>query len=392
MLTGELGQVRHEMEKRMAMKDEEIESIRKSLTVEIEQLNGRLSDAEARLKAEVLRLKKKMQITITELEMTLDVANKSNIDLQKTVKKYSLQMTEMQAHYDDTQRQLQATLDQYGIAQRRIQALTAEAEEIRNNLDQACRLKRVAEETCEEYRVRINEMQTVNVNLTSIKSKLEQELANLTSDYDDVTKELKMVDERFLKVQMELKHTVDILTEEQTRIVKIETIKKSLEIEVKNLSIRLEEVEASAIAGGKRVISKLEARLRDLELAFDNEKRLHSETQTVLRKKDRNVKELMIQMEEDQQNILMLQETLDKQSQKVNMYKRQLQEQETMSSQNISRVRRFQRELETAEERAESAETNLNMIRTKHRSFVTQTSAMPGGSVTVVRESRTIEQ
>jgi len=392
MLTGELGQVRHEMEKRMAMKDEEIESIRKSLTVEIEQLNGRLSDAEARLKAEVLRLKKKMQITITELEMTLDVANKSNIDLQKTVKKYSLQMTEMQAQYDDTQRQLQATLDQYGIAQRRIQALTAEAEEIRNNLDQACRLKRVAEETCEEYRVRINEMQTVNVNLTSIKSKLEQELANLTSDYDDVTKELKMVDERFLKVQMELKHTVDILTEEQTRIVKIETIKKSLEIEVKNLSIRLEEVEASAIAGGKRVISKLEARLRDLELAFDNEKRLHSETQTVLRKKDRNVKELMIQMEEDQQNILMLQETLDKQSQKVNMYKRQLQEQETMSSQNISRVRRFQRELETAEERAESAETNLNMIRTKHRSFVTQTSAMPGGSVTVVRESRTIEQ
>lgn len=75
----------------------------------------------------------------------------------------------------------------------------------------------------------------------------------------------------------------------------------------------------------------------------------------------------------------------------VNLYKRQLQEQEVMSSQNISRVRRFQRELETAEERAENAETNLNMIRTKHRSFVTQ-SSVPGGTVTVVKQTRTIEE
>jgi hypothetical protein len=34
-----------------------------------------------------------------------------------------------------------------------------------------------------------------------------------------------------------------------------------LEIEVKNLSVRLEEVEANAIVGGKRIISKLEARV-----------------------------------------------------------------------------------------------------------------------------------
>ena len=70
-----------------------------------------------------------------------------------------------------------------------------------------------------------------------------------------------MADDRCMKVQSELKHTTDILNEEQVRIVKIETIKKSLEVEVKNLTIRLEEVEASAIAGGKRVISKLEARV-----------------------------------------------------------------------------------------------------------------------------------
>ena len=56
------------------------------------------------------------------------------------------------------------------------------------------RQKRSAEEACEEFRAKINELQTINVNLTSVKSKLEQELVNLTSDYDEVTKELKVGD------------------------------------------------------------------------------------------------------------------------------------------------------------------------------------------------------
>lgn len=71
----------------------------------------------------------------------------------------------------------------------------------------------------------------------------------------------QLCDERYQKVQVELKHTVEILHEEQERIIKIEAIKKSLEIEVKNISVRLEEVEANAIVGGKRIISKLESRV-----------------------------------------------------------------------------------------------------------------------------------
>lgn len=63
------------------------------MSIEIDQLNSRLVEAETKLKTEVTRIRKKMQITITELEMTLDVANKNNIELQKTIKKQSLQLT-----------------------------------------------------------------------------------------------------------------------------------------------------------------------------------------------------------------------------------------------------------------------------------------------------------
>lgn len=390
-LASEYGQYRHEAERRLAEKDEEVEAIRKQTAIEIEQLNARVVEAETRLKTEVSRIKKKLQIHITELEMSLDVANKTNIDLQKICKKQSLQLTELQAHYDEVQRQLQQTLDQYGVAQRRLQSLTGELEETRLNYENALRSKRAVELQYEESQVRINEFVVINANLSSAKSKIEQEISQIASDYDEVTRELRLSDERYQKVQIELKHTVEILHEEQERIVKIETIKKSLEVEVKNLSIRLEEVETNAVVGSRRIISKLEARIRDMELELEEEKRRHAETIKILRKKERTVKEVMIQCEEDQKNVMLLQETLEKATQKINIYKRELNEQEGMSQQSVTRVRRFQRELEAAEDRAEQAESNLTMIRSKHRTFVT-TSTVPGSQVYMVQESRTISE
>uniref|UniRef100_A0A182M0M7 Paramyosin n=1 Tax=Anopheles culicifacies TaxID=139723 RepID=A0A182M0M7_9DIPT len=384
--------VRREI-KNFAVKTQEfLHDTSKQTSIEIEQLNARVVEAETKLKSEVQRIKKKLQIQITELEMSLDVANHTNIELQKTIKKQSLQLTEMQAHYEEIQRQLQSTVDQYGIAQRRIQSLTGELEEIRVNYDSSLRAKRQVEVSLEEATTRINELSVVNANYASLKAKLETELQTLAADYEEVTRELRVSDERYQKIQVELKHTVELLHEEQERIVKIEAIKKSLEVEVKQLSVRLEEVEVNAVAGSRRIINKLEARLRDIEVELDEERRKHAETIKILRKKERSVKEVYIQIEEDQKNIQILQDALEKANQKIAAYKRQLTEQEQCSQQCVTKVRRFQRELEAAEDRADVAESNLSMVRAKHRTFVT-TSTVPGSQVYLVQETtRTINE
>jgi len=392
-LSAEIAQLRHDYEKRLQEKEEEIELLRKQMQIEIEQMAARLVEAETKLKTEVMRLKKKYQIQITELEMSLDVANKNNIELQKTIKKQSLQIIDLQNHYDELQRQLQTTLDQYGIAQRRIQALQAELEEMRVNIEVAVRAKRAAEQQYEEAHARVNELITINVNISAARSKLEGELSALQSDYDEVSKELKLADERCTKVSSELKHTIDILHEESERVVKIESIRKSLEIEVRNLQIRLEEVETNALVGGKRVISKLEARIRDIEIECEEEKRRHAETTKLLRKKERQVKEILITCEEDHKNMSLLTDQVEKLNQKINVYKRQLNETEGMSQQSLTRVRRFQRELEAAEERAESAESNLTFIRHKHRNWVSTSQPAQSGTkqIYVVEEHRHVE-
>jgi hypothetical protein len=54
------------------------------------------------------------------------------------------------------------------------------------------RAKRTAELQYEEAVTRVNELTTINVNLASAKSKVEQELATLAGDYDEVTRELRV--------------------------------------------------------------------------------------------------------------------------------------------------------------------------------------------------------
>jgi vacuolar-type H+-ATPase subunit H len=64
-----------------------------------------------------------------------------------------------------------------------------------------------------------------------------------------------------------------------------------------------------------------------MEIELESEKKNHAETIKILRKKERQVKEIVIQCEEDQKNVLLLQEALDKANGRLSQYKRQLSEQ-----------------------------------------------------------------
>merc|ERR1712193_511475 len=115
-------------------------------------------------------------------------------------------------------------------------------------------------------------------------------------------------------------------------------------------------------------------RIVELEEFLTKEKKLHVETTTALHKKETSVKALLLQSEEDRKNILILQESLEKLNEKIKMYKKQLEEQEQISNSNIMRVKKFQRELEAAESRANEAESSLNAFRSRARVFATAES------------------
>merc|ERR1712001_360731 len=164
-------------------------------------------------------------------------------------------------------------------------------------------------------------------------------------------------------------HFEGLLREESVKVQKLDNVKKALETEVKNMTIRIEEIETTAISSSKRTIQKMEMRIVELEEFLSKEKAMHVETTTHLHKKERSVKELLLQSEEDRKNILILQAFLERLNEKIKIYKRQLEEQEAISNSTIMRVKKFQRELESAEARANEAESSLNSFRSQQRVF-----------------------
>ena len=52
------------------------------------------------------------------------------------------------------------------------------------------------------------------------------------------------------------------LRQEQEHALQVERLRKGLEQQIKDLQTRLDEAEANALKGGKRIIAKLEQRVR----------------------------------------------------------------------------------------------------------------------------------
>ena len=77
--------------------------------------------------------------------------------------------------------------------------------------------------------------------------------------------------------------------------MKIDQAKKSLENEVRSLSVRIEEIETNSVATSKRTIQKMEVRIEELEMMIINQKESHATTMTELQTKTRRIEELIPQ-------------------------------------------------------------------------------------------------
>merc|ERR1712242_233131 len=123
----------------------------------------------------------------------------------------------------------------------------------------------------------VAELTSANQNLGQVKTKIEKDLAAVTRDYSDIARELKLADDH---------------------------AKKALEKEVHTLSVKIEEIETNSVATSKRTIQKMEIRITELEEMINVEKKSHAATMTELQTKTRQIKELVLQSEEDRKNIL----------------------------------------------------------------------------------------
>uniref|UniRef100_A0A8C8EFC7 Myosin heavy chain n=1 Tax=Otus sunia TaxID=257818 RepID=A0A8C8EFC7_9STRI len=364
----ELNQVKSEIDRKIAEKDEEIDQMKRNHLRIVESMQSTL-DAEIRSRNEALRLKKKMEGDLNEMEIQLSHANRVAAEAQKNLRNAQAVLKDTQIHLDDALRTQEDLKEQVAMVERRANLLQAEIEELRAALEQTERSRKVAEQELMDASERVQLLHTQNTSLINTKKKLETDIAQIQGEMEDTIQEARNAEEKAKKAITDAAMMAEELKKEQDTSAHLERMKKNLDQTVKDLQHRLDEAEQMALKGGKKQIQKLEARVRELEAEVDSEQKRSAEAVKGVRKYERRVKELTYQSEEDRKNILRLQDLVDKLQMKVKSYKRQAEEAEELSNVNLSKFRKIQHELEEAEERADIAESQVNKLRVKSREF-----------------------
>nr|XP_019963611.1 PREDICTED: myosin heavy chain, fast skeletal muscle-like [Paralichthys olivaceus] len=364
----ELTQVKGEVDRRLAEKDEELEQMKRNHQRIVETMQSAL-DAETRSKNDAMRVRKKMETDLNEMEIQLSHSNRQAAEAQKQLRNMQAHLKEQTLHLDDALRSQEDLKEQVSMVERRSSLLQAEVEELRAALEQSERGRKLAEQELTDASERVGLLHSQNTSLLNSKRKLDADVSQLQGEVEDAIQEARNAEEKAKKAITDAAMMAEELKKEQDTSSHLERMRKNLEVSVKDLQHRLDEAENMALKGGKKQLQKLETRVRELEGEVENEQKRASEAIKGIRKYERRVKELTYQTEEDKKTVLRLQDLVDKLQLKVKAYKRHNEEAEEQANIHLAKLRKVQHELEEAEERADIAESQVNKMRTKSRDF-----------------------
>ncbi|XP_046879893.1 myosin-7-like [Hypomesus transpacificus] len=362
----EFNQVKADIERKLVEKDEEMEMAKRNQQRVVDSLQSSL-ESETRSRNEALRLKKKMEGDLNEMEIQLSQANRQAAEAQKQLKGLHAHMKDSQLQLDDALRGNDDLKENIAIVERRNNLLQAELDELRSMVEQTERGRKLAEQELLDVSERVQLLHSQNTSLLNQKKKLEGDTSQLQNEVEEAVQECRNAEEKAKKAITDAAMMAEELKKEQDTSAHLERMKKNMEQTIKDLQHRLDEAEQIAMKGGKKQVQKLEARVRELETEVELEQKKGGDSVKGVRKYERRIKELTYQTEEDRKNLSRLQDLVDKLQLKVKSYKRTAEEAEEQSNSNLGKFRKLQHELDEAEERADIAESQVNKMRTKSR-------------------------
>merc|ERR1712088_1299016 len=194
----EMSQVRQEIDRRIQEKEEEFEHSRKNHQRALESMQASL-EAEARAKEEALRIKKKNEADINEMEIALDHANKAHNEGKKAMKRTHMQLGDVNAAIEE-EKAKKAMVDAGRLA-----------DELRSEQDHAAAQEKAA--------------RTTEVSLAEMQNKAEQASFAIARGAAQIPAKLE---DRAHAIEMELNRTIQHTDEVHKTITKGERRVKEL--------------------------------------------------------------------------------------------------------------------------------------------------------------------
>ena len=174
----EVNQVRADIEKRIQEKEEEFEGTKRNHAKQLEQMQYSI-EAEGKAKAEAMRIRKKLELDINELESALEHAHMANMELQKNIKQYQDRIKEKMLQLEEEQHAKDNAREFMLAAEHKANSLQNALEETKTMLEQADRARKQSEQELTDTNETLADQTVQNQSLSTQKRRLEQDITDL---------------------------------------------------------------------------------------------------------------------------------------------------------------------------------------------------------------------
>ena len=142
-------------------------------------------------------------------------------------------------------------------------------------------------------------------------------MADLRGEAEDASTDARSMEDKARKSMLDAAKLADELRAEQEHAQAMEQDRKDMELRVHDIQIQLDEAEQNALKWGRKMIGKLENRIKELEGELDGEQRRLGDAMKNYRKTERGIKEYQFRQDEDRKNSERMQDLVDKLQQQV---------------------------------------------------------------------------
>ncbi|KAI1883877.1 hypothetical protein AGOR_G00220610 [Albula goreensis] len=349
-------------------RDELGEEKKRQLLKQVRELEAELEE-ERKQRASAAAGRKRVEGEAKDLEEQLDLCSRNRDEAIKQLRKAQVQVKDLQREVDDSRSSREEVLSSFREAERKARSLEADLIQLQEELASADRARKQAETERDEMSEEITSNSSGKSAFSDERRRLEAKLAHLEEELEEEQASMEVLNDRLRRSAQQVDQLSSELQAERALSQKNESGRQQMERQNKELRARLQDMEGQVRGKFKASIVALEAKMQQLEDLLEQESREKQAVSRGMRQKDKKLKDMTIQMEEERKQSLQYKDQAEKAYVRVKQLKRQLEEAEEESQRMIAARRKLQRELEEASEANDTMSREVSSLKGKLRYF-----------------------
>ncbi|XP_047435458.1 myosin-11a isoform X2 [Mugil cephalus] len=355
-----------QFERDLVGRDEMGEEKKRQLVKQVRELETELED-ERKQRATAVAAKKKLETDMKDLEAQIETSNKGREEAIKQLRKIQGQMKDFQRELEDAHAAREEVLSTAKESEKKAKSLEAELMQLQEELAAAERARKQAEAERDELSDELASNSSGKSALSDEKRRLEAKISQLEEELEEEQSNMEILNDRLRKSTQQVDQLNNELQSERTTSQKNESARQQMERQNKDLKAKLQEMENQVKSKFKSSITALEAKVAQLEEQLEQENRDKQASAKSMRQKDKKLKDLLMQVEDERKQAEQYKDQADKANIRMKQLKRQLEESEEESQRATAARRKLQRELDEATEASDTLSREVNSLKSKLR-------------------------